>query len=205
MLESLRGNEDKVRIILNKADSITDRELLRVYGALMWSLSRCLRSPEVVRVYVSSFAAAPLRTDVNPAAAPLFAAEADELFADMRSLPARAVDRQISEMVKRVKTLTVHVRIVDAARRALPLVGRAKAQAKLVADLPALFRRVATEHGLPLGDFPNAARYGDILASMDLAALPKLKDKEARALEEVLSVDVPALVAHFDNPYRRRE
>ena len=42
-----RKNENKIRIVLNKADMMTHQQLMRVYGALMWSLARILQNPEV--------------------------------------------------------------------------------------------------------------------------------------------------------------
>ena len=47
MIQSLKGHDDKVRVVLNKADQVDMQQLMRVYGALMWSLGKVFRSPEV--------------------------------------------------------------------------------------------------------------------------------------------------------------
>ena len=95
--------------------------------------------------------------------------------------------------------------ILGHLRKALPVVGRAKAQAALLADLPAIFAKVAREHHLPAGDFPDPARYASILRSFELSSFPKLREKDVRSLEQALAVDVPALVQQFDNPYGAEE
>lgn len=55
VIEVLRPHDDKVRVILNKADAVSEQELMRVYGALMWSLGKVINTPEVMRVYCGSF------------------------------------------------------------------------------------------------------------------------------------------------------
>ena len=54
-IEAIHGYEDKVRIILNKADQVDHHELMRVYGALMWSIAKVINVPECPKVFVGSF------------------------------------------------------------------------------------------------------------------------------------------------------
>lgn len=50
---------------MNKADTIDTQQLMRVYGALMWSLGKVMQTPEVCRVYIGSFWEAPLSNFEN--------------------------------------------------------------------------------------------------------------------------------------------
>ncbi len=62
VLDELKPHQEKIRILLNKADVIDSQALLRVYGALMWSLGKVVQTPEVCRVYMSSFWDSPLKS-----------------------------------------------------------------------------------------------------------------------------------------------
>lgn len=90
VIRALRDHDDKIRVVLNKADTVSTPELARVYGAMMWSLSKAIESPEVVRVYLGSFRAGDLR---NPDSemAPVLRADQAGLLKDLRVSGWRAL------------------------------------------------------------------------------------------------------------------
>lgn len=49
------NQQEKLRIILNKADQIEFNDLMRCYGALMFNLGKVIKTPEIPKVYMSSF------------------------------------------------------------------------------------------------------------------------------------------------------
>ena len=101
---SLIGQDDKVRVVLNKADMVDHQQLMRVYGALMWQLGKVLSAPEVVRVYIGSFWDKPLQFDTNRR---LFEMEEQDLFDDIQSLPKHAALRRLNEIIKRARLAMV--------------------------------------------------------------------------------------------------
>ena len=103
-IEALHGFDDKIRIVLNKADMISTQQLMRVYGAMMWSLGKVIQTPEVTRVYVGSFWEQPLQIDDNRK---LFELEENDLFADLQTLPKNAALRKLNDLIKRARLAKV--------------------------------------------------------------------------------------------------
>ncbi len=106
VIKALKNHEDKMRVVLNKADQISTQQLMRVYGALMWSLGKIINTPEVVRVYIGSFWAQPLMIADNRK---LFEAEEQDLFHDIQSLPQNATLRKLNDLIKRARLAKVKI------------------------------------------------------------------------------------------------
>jgi len=117
-IEALKGNDDKVRVVLNKCDQITTQQLMRVYGALMWSLGKVVKTPEVMRVYIGSYWDQPYRIKDNEK---LFIAETKDLLDDLLALPRNSAVRKVNELVKRVRLVRCHAYIITHLRDKMPM------------------------------------------------------------------------------------
>jgi len=114
---AVRGYEDKLCVVLNKADRVDSQQLMRVYGALMWSLGKVFPTPEVLRVYVGSFWSEPRRTCNHDR---LLEAEEEDLLADIRNLPRNAAMRKLNDLVKRARLVRVGVMCHVTLKRKTP-------------------------------------------------------------------------------------
>ena len=202
VISTLKGHDDKVRIVLNKADQVDQQQLMRVYGALMWSLGKVFNSPEVCRVYIGSFnASSPIKQDVNPSCTSLFEKEQEDLLHDLYDIPARSCDRKVNEFVKRVRAAKIHFLIMGHLRKQMPYFGQKKAQAKLLDRLPEEFLNIQREYHVHPGDFPDVVRYREILSAFDLSKFPKLEKSVIGTIDRVLTNDIPNLVRKLGNPF----
>eukprot|EP00442_Polarella_glacialis_P005824 CAMPEP_0115068208 /NCGR_PEP_ID=MMETSP0227-20121206/11837_1 /TAXON_ID=89957 /ORGANISM="Polarella glacialis, Strain CCMP 1383" /LENGTH=114 /DNA_ID=CAMNT_0002454399 /DNA_START=141 /DNA_END=482 /DNA_ORIENTATION=+ len=89
------GNDHKISILLNKADGVSTQQLMRCYGALMWSLGKVIDTPEVSRVYVGSFWDEPLK---NENLRELFEKEENDLYTRIAQLPRTASVRKVNDL-----------------------------------------------------------------------------------------------------------
>ena len=106
LLRALQVYDDKIRIVLNKADQVSNPELLRVMQAASWNLAKTLRTPEVKRTYVSSFAdeTHPLRESPLKAH---FEEERALLLKDLADLKVGKKQRRVNEFIRRTRHAAV--------------------------------------------------------------------------------------------------
>lgn len=194
-IEALRGHDDKIRIVLNKADMIDHQQLMRVYGALMWSLGKVLQTPEVARVYIGSFWDQPLRYDVNRR---LFEDEEQDLFKDLQSLPRNAALRKLNDLIKRARLAKVHAYIISTLRKDMPSVfGKDGKKKDLIKGLGAIYEQIQREHQISPGDFPDLKKMQETLAHHDFTKFSQLKPQLLNVVDKMLAEDIAQLMAQI--------
>ncbi|KAM7495600.1 hypothetical protein LguiB_030209 [Lonicera macranthoides] len=203
VISSLRGHDDKIRIVLNKADQIDTQQLMRVYGALMWSLGKVLNTPEVMRVYIGSFNDKPINESASgPLGKELFEKEQEDLLTDLRNIPKKACERRINEFVKRARAAKTHAYIIGHLKKEMPaMIGKAKTQQRLIDNLADEFAKVQREHHLPAGDFPNVEQFRERLSGYNFDKFEKLRSTKIQSVDDMLGHDIPKLLKNFQNPY----
>lgn len=192
-IEALRGHDDKIRIVLNKADMIDHQQLMRVYGALMWSLGKVLNTPEVARVYIGSFWDQPLRYDTNRK---LFEAEEQDLFNDLQSLPRNAALRKLNDLIKRARLAKVHAYIISALRKEMPSVfGKDSKKKELIKGLSNIYNEIQHDQQISLGDFPELREMQEKLIQHDFTKFNLMKQKLLDTVDHMLSEDIARLMS----------
>ncbi|KAB5522586.1 hypothetical protein PHYPO_G00161270 [Pangasianodon hypophthalmus] len=188
---ALRGHEDKLRVLLNKADMVDSQQLMRVYGALMWSLGKVICTPEVLRVYIGSFWSSPFRTSENRV---LFEREEEDLFKEIQNLPRNSALRKLNDLVKRARLVRTHAYIVSFLKVEMPLFRRDNKKRDLIYDLPLVFSRIQQRHQISAGDFPDCAKMQERLMDRDFTKFKTLKPKLIAGLDELLTTDIAKLM-----------
>ncbi|EZG56067.1 putative EH-domain protein [Gregarina niphandrodes] len=188
---ALKGFESKVCILLNKADSVNAHHLMRVYGALMWSLGKVMAAPEVPRIYIGSFWDQPL---TNNEVYKLFEQETDDLFKLIYSLPARSAARKIDDFLKRVRRCYTHCILIDHMRRQIPILGKSAKQKEMLDHLEEICQHLATRYQIPASDFPSPQFLRSKLNdSHSLNRFPKMDHKKLGEITDIVKKRVASL------------
>uniref|UniRef100_A0AAY4B3K4 Achaete scute target 1 n=1 Tax=Denticeps clupeoides TaxID=299321 RepID=A0AAY4B3K4_9TELE len=192
VIRALKNHEDKIRVVLNKADQIETQQLMRVYGALMWSLGKIVNTPEVIRVYIGSFWSQPLLIPDNRK---LFEAEEQDLFKDIQSLPRNAALRKLNDLIKRARLAKVHAYIISSLKKEMPSVfGKENKKKELINSLGEIYGRIEREHQISPGDFPNLKKMQEQLQAHDLNKFQPLKMKLLDSVDDMLAHDIAQLM-----------
>jgi len=191
-IEVLRRNDEKIRIVLNKADMIDNQQLMRVYGALMWSLGKVLGTPEVARVYIGSFWDKPFHYDSMRR---LFELESQDLFKDLQSLPKNAALRKLNDLIKRSRSAKVHAYIIAELKEEMPsMFGKDSKKKELIKNLDKIYEKIQHVHNISPGDFPNIQKMREQLELADFKTFKPMDKKLIEKVDNMLASDVTQLM-----------
>jgi GTPase SAR1 family protein len=197
-IKVLQKYSDKIKVVLNKSDTISHQQLMKVYGALLWSLGKVIDTPEVTRVYIGSFWSEPLK---NEETKELLEMEMADLLRDLAMLPRLGAVRKINDIVKRIRQIRTHAVLLNHLREAMPaMFGKDKKKKELLDDMPTVFRTVMKQNNISVGDFPDLNKFKRDLEMMNFEELPKIKGsrmksgKRMQDMEDALNVRIPAML-----------
>ena len=192
VIDIIKKNHDKIKVVLNKSDMVNTQQLMRVYGALMWSLGKVLATPEVNRVFIGSFWDKPFQHDEMRR---LFEAEHEDLFASIQSLTRTAAVRKLNELIKRARLAKVQAFILDHLRSEMPAIfGKQSKKDDLIENLDKVFNHLHKSRQIPVGDFPRVRDMKEKLGEYDFKQFPKLNVHLIKAVDDMLAQDISSLM-----------
>ncbi|XP_068177870.1 sarcalumenin [Antennarius striatus] len=110
LFKQMKGRESQIRLILNKADSLSTQDLMRVYGALFWSMAPLINVTEPPRVYVSSFWPQDYSVDTSQE---LFVKEEISLLEDFNQVIENQIENKIAFIRQYAIRVRIHALLVD--------------------------------------------------------------------------------------------
>lgn len=199
---SFKGLESRIRIVLNKADTVSTQELMRIYGSLFWNLSNFINTTEPPRVYVGSFWDHPYSATSFRL---LFAEEKVDLLHELLEvIPQQAKDKKTASLIRRAKEVLVHVLIIGGIRQDLPvLFFKAKAKKKALEDLPKRYELIGSRYRMNHRDFPPVEAYRAFLERFDVEQFSELQKVEKsghiKRIQELIDTILPSMLRPVHN------
>ncbi|GET92285.1 hypothetical protein, conserved [Leishmania tarentolae] len=211
--KALLHKESKLRIVMNKADSVTAQELMRVYGSLYWNLSNLVRTTEPPRLYVSSFWDQSYQQGTDHS---LFEKEKEDLLYELIiTVPMQSLDRRVTSMIRRASDVLLFALICATYRTRLPtLFGKSKAKERFFDEYKTVVKDLASRYHASENDFPQCEDVRAFLTKFDSKDFPDVEKLEKRGwielLRSTIEVDLPRLLQPLkeytmSDPQERRD
>lgn len=165
LFRQLKGRESQIRIILNKADNLVTQDLMRVYGALFWSLAPLINVTEPPRVYVSSFWPYDYAPDTSRE---LFKREEISLLEDLNQVIENRMENKIAFIRQHGIRVRIHGLLVDryvqTFKEKMSFFSDPELVFKEIVDDPDkfyIFKSILAKTNVSKFDLPNRDAYRD--------------------------------------------
>ena len=192
VIQALKAHDDKIRIVLNKSDQVTPQQLMRVYGALMWSLGKVFETPEVVRVYIGSFWDRPF---VNDECGAIFNSEMTDLLTDLKDLNRHAALRKLNDFIKRARAVKIQALVLSELSKKMPsMFGKERKKKELMEKLDTIFKQVQDEYEVSPGDFPKLSHMKAKLEIADWSTFKVVEKAQLQKIDRLLCEDLTKMM-----------
>ena len=206
LFRQLKGRESQIRIILNKADNLATQDLMRVYGALFWSLAPLINVTEPPRVYVSSFWPYDYAPDTSRE---LFKREEISLLEDLNQVIENRLENKIAFIRQHGIRVRIHGLLVDryvqTFKERMSFFSDPDLVFKEIVDDPDkffIFKSILAKTNVSKFDLPNRDAYRDFFG---VNAVTNFKPLTAQCsymggcllekIERAITADLPALLS----------
>nr|XP_020476657.1 sarcalumenin-like [Monopterus albus] len=206
LFRQMKGRESQIRLILNKADSVSTQDLMRVYGALFWSMAPLINVTEPPRVYVSSFWPQVYAVDTSQQ---LFRKEEISLLEDLSQVIENQMENKIAFIRQHGIRVRIHALLVDRYLQAyydkLGWFSDPHEVFQDIADDPDkyyIFKSILVKTNVSKFDLPDKEAYQDFFGVNPISSFKQLSSHCSwtggcllEKLEKVISHELPALLS----------
>lgn len=206
LFRQLKGRESQIRIILNKADSLATQDLMRVYGALFWSLAPLINVTEPPRVYVSSFWPYDYTPDTSRE---LFKREEISLLEDLNQVIENRLENKIAFIRQHGIRVRIHALLVDryvqTFKEKMSFFSDPDLVFKEIVDDPDkfyIFKSILAKTNVSKFDLPNRDAYRDFFGINPINSFKQLSAQCSYIggclldkIERAITTDLPGLLS----------
>ncbi|KAM6942293.1 uncharacterized protein PEZ65_004159 isoform 8-T8 [Lycodopsis pacificus] len=205
LFRQMKGRESQIRLILNKADSLSTQNLMRVYGALFWSMAPLMKVTEPPRVYVSSFWPQDYAADTSRE---LFMKEETSLLEDLNQVIENQMENKIAFVRQHGIRVRIHALLVDRYLQTysdkLGWFSDPDEVFQDIVDDPDkyyIFKSILAKTNVSKFDLPNKEAYQDFFGVNPVSSFKQLSSHCSwtggcllEKIERAISYELPALL-----------
>ncbi|XP_022611313.1 sarcalumenin-like [Seriola dumerili] len=206
LFKQMKGRESQIRLILNKADSLTNQDLMRVYGALFWSMAPLINVTEPPRVYVSSFWPLDYAADTSRE---LFMKEESSLLEDLNQVIENQIENKIAFIRQHGIRVRIHALLVDRYLQTYyDKMGWFSDPYEVFQDIVNdpdkyyIFKSILAKTNVSKFDLPNKEAYQDFFGVNPVSSFKQLSSHCSwsggcllEKIEKAISHELPALLS----------
>lgn len=210
LFRQLKGRESQIRIILNKADNLATQDLMRVYGALFWSLAPLINVTEPPRVYVSSFWPYDYAPDTSR---DLFKREEISLLEDLNQVIENRMENKIAFIRQHGIRVRIHGLLVDryvqTFKEKMSFFSDPELVFKEIVDDPDkfyIFKSILAKTNVSKFDLPNRDAYRDFFGINPITNFKPLSGQCSymggcllEKIEKAITNELPALLSSINS------